>query len=69
MSGGHVAMRYDETRLMGRLINTSQSGMGQIKGTARAKLGQSYLLCNRVAFPWSRSSGVVVGRDLGFVSS
>jgi hypothetical protein len=43
--------------------------MDQIKGTARAKLGQSWFQSKRVASPWSRTSGVVAARGRGFVSS
>jgi hypothetical protein len=51
----------------GRILGRHQSGMDQIKGTARAKLGQSCLQCKRVASPWSRTSRVVVARGCGFV--
>jgi hypothetical protein len=59
----------------GRILGRYQSRMGQIKETARAKLGQSCLQCRRVASPWSslrvvaRRAPVVVARGSGFVSS
>ncbi len=56
---------FDKGRILGRY----QSGMDQIKGTARAKLGQSCFQCKRVASPCSRTSGVVAARGRGFVSS
>ena len=58
-----------ETFDKGRILGRYQSGMDQIKGTARAKLGQSCFQCKRVASPWSRTSGVVAARGRGFVSS
>jgi hypothetical protein len=51
----------------GRILGRYQSGMDQIKGTARAKLGQLCLQCNRVARV--RTSRVVAARGRGFVSS
>ncbi len=45
---------FDKGGILGRY----QSGMDQIKGTARAKIGQSCFQCNRVTSPWSRTSGV-----------
>ena len=59
------AEAFDKGRILGRY----RSGMDQIKGTARAKLGQSCFQCKRVASPWSRTSGVVAARGRGFVSS
>ena len=58
-----------EAFVKGRILGRYQSGMGQKKGTARAKLGQSCFQCKRVASPWSRTSGVVAARGRGFVSS
>jgi hypothetical protein len=49
------AEAFDEGRILGRY----QSAKDQIKGTARAKLGPSYLKFKRVALPWSRTSRVV----------
>ena len=59
------AEAFDKGRILGRY----QSGMDQIKGTTRAKLGQSCFQCKRVASPWSRTSVVVAARGRGFVSS
>ena len=57
------AEAFDKGRILGRY----RSGMDQIKGTARAKLGQSCFQCKRVASPWSRTSGVVAALGRGFV--
>ena len=54
-----------ETFDKGHILGRYQSGMDQIKGTARAKLGQSCFQCNRVPSPWSRTSRVVVARGRG----
>jgi hypothetical protein len=51
---------FDKGGILGRY----QSGMDQIKGTARAKIGQSCFQCNRVTSPWSRTSG---GRTCSWV--
>jgi hypothetical protein len=59
------AEAFDKGRILGRY----QSGMDQIKGTARAKLGLSCLQCKRVVSTWSRTSRVEVARGRGFVSS
>ena len=56
---------FDKGRILGRY----PSGVDQIKGTARAKLGQTCLPCKRVSSPWSRTSRVVIAHGRGFVSS
>ncbi len=58
-----------DKRDKGRILGRYQSGMDQIKGTARAKLGQSCFQCNRVVSTWSRTSGMVAACGRGFVSS
>jgi len=63
--GPNGSEAFDKGRILGRY----QSGMDQINGTAREKLGQSCLQYNRVASPWSRKSCVVIARCRGFVSS
>ena len=62
-----------ETFDKGRILGRYQSGMDQIKGTARAKLGQSCFQCKRVASPvedvgrggraWSWVRFVILGSE------